>query len=375
MSSRVRPLYRWSVPALLLLATVSCSNSPSAPATSPVVLVLNAQPALLPATGGTALIRATLTDNGNPVVGGTVTFATTAGTLSAESVLTNEAGVADVNITTNGPVTVSATGRTSNLSSFLATAETGVAVTVDTAVAMTVTPSSPRAGDEVTIAVSATSGGQPSPGALIVTLGDGSSRDLGNVNGPVSVKYTYLKEGDFTVTATLSRENKQYVKTAAVNVEGWRPGIDQIDPRSIIWLNQVTTDITDWPIGSPITSISVGGASGETVCISHENRDNWPLVSIDSNPPNLIANLVIVINVDGQWYGAGYDWMRPGADCKTVHPSEFGVDQIRQSPLDASWPGPRSGEVVGLLITTPSSNRVPVRSINERTNIVRVIWP
>jgi hypothetical protein len=54
---------------------------------------------------------------------------------------------------------------------------------------------------------------------------------------------------------------------------------------------------------------------------------------------------------------------------------EIGRDQIRVPPLDASWPGPRSGDLIGLLVSTPSSDRIPVRSVNERTNIVLIRWP
>ncbi len=115
--------------------------------------------------------------------------------------------------------------------------------------------------------------------------------------------------------------------------------------------------------------------NGSTVCIDHTKAGQWPLVSIDDNPPNIEANILIVVNVNGQWYGGGFDWLGAGRTCKTVDPSEYGVDQIRVPPLDGSWHGPRSGEEVGLLISTPSSNRIPVRSVNERTNIVLVRWP
>jgi hypothetical protein len=54
---------------------------------------------------------------------------------------------------------------------------------------------------------------------------------------------------------------------------------------------------------------------------------------------------------------------------------EYGRDQIRVHPLDHTWPGPRSGDEVGLLVSTPSSDRIRVRTLNERTNIVLVRWP
>jgi hypothetical protein len=149
-------------------------------------------------------------------------------------------------------------------------------------------------------------------------------------------------------------------------------GGDQIDPASITWV-PMTENISGWAVTSQITDWSFDGAS--TVCIYHTKLGLWPLVSIDENPPNLEAQIGVVAKIGGKWYGGYYDWMRPGSACKNEAPSNWGVDQIRDSPLDASWPGPRSGEEVGLYMSAPASNRIPVRSVSERTNIILVRWP
>ena len=58
---------------------------------------------------------------------------------------------------------------------------------------------------------------------------------------------------------------------------------------------------------------------------------------------------------------------------KAVTGEELGRDQIRIPPMDASWPGPRSGETVGFLVSTRARDGVPAGE--ERTNIVLVRWP
>lgn len=347
---------------LLLLVSVSACNSPTAPAASTIVLAV--EPAALPATGGSVTVAATVTDSGGaPIQNVNVTFATTAGTLSAATAPTDSQGIARVALTSSTPATI--TARADNI-------EARLDVTVDVQMALTVTPEAPRRGEVVTASVQATSGGQPVSGNLVVDFGDGTIREMGEVSGTATTTHFYGREGTFTVSATFTRPGTQITRTTDLDIRGFAPGADQIDPRLITWLSPATTNISDWPVTSVVNGISV---NPPTICIDHTMAGRWPLVSIDSNPPNIEGNILIVVNIGGQWYGGGFDWMGEGRICKSVDPDEYGRDQIRVPPLDASWHGPRSGEEVGLLISTPSSNRVPVRSVNQRTNIVLVRWP
>ena len=108
---------------------------------------------------------------------------------------------------------------------------------------------------------------------------------------------------------------------------------------------------------------------------NREDLTALPLVSIDGNPPNIEGNPMIVVKREGQWYGAGFDWFGEGRTCKHMPRYEYGRNQIRVWPLDGSWDGPASGEEVGVLVSTPSSDRIPVRSVNERSNIVLGRFP
>jgi hypothetical protein len=227
----------------------------------------------------------------------------------------------------------------------------------------------------VTFTVTASSAGQPASGRVRIEFGNGQTADLGQIAGTGSATHTFT-EGRYDVTAVFTRADGNETRSAIpVDVQPeTRPlsAGDQIDPALITWVS-MTENISNWPVTSRITDWSFDGNA--TVCIYHTKLGLWPLVSIDENPPNLEAQIGVVAKIGGRWYGGPYDWMRPGSACKYEPPYNWGPDQIRVWPLDASWPGPRSGDEVGLYMSTPSSNRPPVRSVNERTNIILVRWP
>jgi hypothetical protein len=134
----------------------------------------------------------------------------------------------------------------------------------------------------------------------------------------------------------------------------------------------VSEDVSDWKITSQVTDVSI---DPRTICVYHTKAGQWPTADIFGVGIPIEGNMVFVGNIGGQWYAASIDWLKPGVVCKGMTAEEIGVDQVRVPPMDASWPGPQKGDKVGLLMTTPSSNRIYMRTINERTNIKLVIWP
>jgi len=148
---------------------------------------------------------------------------------------------------------------------------------------------------------------------------------------------------------------------------------DEIDASQITWLSPACTDISNWKITSQVTDTYV---DPRTICVYHTKAGQWPLTDIfGMGVDNIEGNMLIVAMYDGKWYGGGIDWLGSGRVCKGMTAEEIGMDQIRVAPLDGSWPGPRAGDKVGLLVSTPSSDRIPMRTINERSNIKVVIWP
>jgi hypothetical protein len=148
---------------------------------------------------------------------------------------------------------------------------------------------------------------------------------------------------------------------------------DEIDASTITWLSPACTDISNWKITSQVTDTYV---DSRTICVYHTKAGQWPLADVfGMGVNNIEGNMLLVAKYNGKWYGGGIDWLGSGRVCKGMTADEIGVDQIRVAPLDASWPGPQAGDQVGLLVSTPSSDRIPIRTINERSNIKVVIWP
>ncbi len=148
-------------------------------------------------------------------------------------------------------------------------------------------------------------------------------------------------------------------------------GTDQIVASSITWLSPASTNVSSWTITSTVTDVV---QSGDQICVNHTKAGQWPLADIFGTGPVIEGNIMIVAQFSGKWYGAGFDWLGQGRTCKTMPANEYGRDQIRVYPMDASWAGPRSGDQIGLLVSTPSSDRIPIRTVDERSNIVVVTW-
>jgi hypothetical protein len=148
-------------------------------------------------------------------------------------------------------------------------------------------------------------------------------------------------------------------------------GADDIDPRAITWLSPASTDVSGWRITSTVTEVV---QYGNTICVYHTKAGQWPLAPIFGEPANIEGNIMIVAQINGRWYGSGFDWLGEGRTCKNMPAIEYGMDQIRVWPMDSSWPGPRPGDRVGYLVSTPSSDRNPLRTLNERSNIVMITY-
>jgi PKD repeat protein len=157
-------------------------------------IVLSASPSSVPASGGSVLLTAIVRDAaGNPLNGVTVTFSTTAGTLSQSSAVTNANGQATSTLTTtrDAEVTVNAGSKTATAS---------VAVNPAPTLTVTVTPDAPVAGQPVTFTITVTPATNGSPVQSVqIDFGDGSSRNLGSSSTTAS--HVYAEDGTYTVTA------------------------------------------------------------------------------------------------------------------------------------------------------------------------------
>ena len=162
---------------------------------------LTATPSSVPSSGGTTTITALVVDaSGNAIANVPVTFSTTAGSFTAQVANTDANGRASTVLATSREATVTATAGGTTSSGL--TISVTVRPTVSIAVASGTTPT--RGGiTTLSITVNTATGGAPLQ-SVVVNYGDGSSDDLGAVNGTVSVQHVYGDDGTFTpsVTAT-----------------------------------------------------------------------------------------------------------------------------------------------------------------------------
>ena len=140
------------------------------------------------------------------------------------------------------------------------------------------------------------------------------------------------------------------------------PGPPDLD--QVTWLH---SDIADWPEVATLASVSINGGQ---ICLDYDTADVWPPVDFDGTA--LIGNPWIFIWENDQWYGATWEWLRPGQTCKNV--AAVAGDHIKQYPFDAAsgWT-PTSGTTYWFMVSGLA--RFSERNVEERTNLVPFVWP
>lgn len=190
----------------------------------------------------------------------------------------------------------------------------------------------------------------------------GPERDVEPMNFTmqgIAAPISSLAGGTGTTTGTTSPVGG-VTETTSPNLY---PGsVDQLDLAAVNWLH---TDVSSWPVTSKITDVEIGSS---TISIDHTKAGEWPEmkygdIQVEGNP-------WVFVNRNGQWYGATYDWLRPGQTEKQVSADDIG-ENARQEPI-ASWE-PQPGELVGFMVSTPA--RDSSRTSNERSNVVLTHWP
>jgi adhesin/invasin len=209
---------------------------------------VNANPALVPANGGSTTIAASLFDiNGNLLPSAPVSFTTTAGTLSSSIVSTDANGVASTTLTTSQQATVTASVGAQAPPAGTGTGGTGtgtgtgttssgqasgtVVVNVASAPSLVITPPSspPSVGlpANFTFAVTAAAQNGSAVRELRVNWGDGETSNLGAVTGNAVVSHVFDDDGTFTVTGTVTdvTGNSVSVSTSVTVIPVPRPTI------------------------------------------------------------------------------------------------------------------------------------------------------
>ena len=143
-----------------------------------------------------------------------------------------------------------------------------------------------------------------------------------------------------------------------------------LDLSAVAWLH---TDVTGWAQTATLSSVSIDSSH---VCLDYDKANDWPIGQISG--VDAVANPWVFIwrpdleGDDGQWYGATWEWMRPGQTCKAS--TSVAGDHIKQSPYHptSGW-APSSGETLHFMVSGMARMGTP--NIQERSNLVQVVWP
>jgi adhesin/invasin len=175
-------------------------------------VTVSASPSTVPAAGGTTTLSASAVDAaGNRLRNVPVTFSTTAGSLSASSATTGDDGDARVQLTTSREATVTARAADQ-------TATVTVTVGAVSTVSLNVDPTSPVAGQPMTLTITPSiTAGNPPP-RVVVNWGDGSSDDIGLVPGARGVTHTYTQQGFVTISVTATTDGEAFTTAQAIQV-------------------------------------------------------------------------------------------------------------------------------------------------------------
>jgi hypothetical protein len=148
---------------------------------------------------------------------------------------------------------------------------------------------------------------------------------------------------------------------------------DDFDENNIVWLH---TDVSGWDVTSTVTNAHVNYTE---LCVFHTMAGQWPeVLGIFPEDPYapMEGNIWIIARIEGLWYAATFDYLRPGDQCKYDGYSQTdespGLSTFGAVPL-STW-SPRPGEPVYLLMSTVARHE-PLGPANERSEFVQVIWP
>jgi PKD repeat protein len=173
---------------------------------------VRANPATVPASGGTVDIVATATGggtNGNlPLASIPVSFSTTAGTLSATTALTDANGEARVELTTSRKATVTASVGAQSKT-------VDVTPNVAGSVTLATSPANPTVGQAVLLTVTPATDTSPT---VVVDWGDGNSSSLGIVRSAQTVAHSYRSAGSYAITVVASQDGLSFQTSTAVSI-------------------------------------------------------------------------------------------------------------------------------------------------------------
>lgn len=148
------------------------------------------------------------------------------------------------------------------------------------------------------------------------------------------------------------------------------PG-DQID-LSAVTVVLGPQNIGTWPATGTVTSTV---AQPFQLCIDHDKLGSWPGAEFFEDPGTLTqGNQWMFAFIGGRWYGGAGRWSRVGQACKSTTGAAdfFGGTFYMDTAEPLRSYVPRTGDVIGLMFSTPARFYPGMRTVDERTNVVLV---
>jgi PKD repeat protein len=219
-------------------------------------VTVRANPATVPVAGGTVDVIATVVGENNAALSGVlVSFSTNRGTLSATSAMTNAAGEARVQLTTNREATVTAA-----VGSRAGTVTVGIL----TPATVALTASAAIVGQPMTLTVTPATGTAP---RVVVNWGDGSETDLGIVSAERRVTHVYGESGSYAITATATDGGDSFTNSVGVTVSPRPSPTVTVTPTTGTTAQNFVFTITPPTGGAGIRDVSVDFGDGSEVSL------------------------------------------------------------------------------------------------------------
>ncbi len=140
-------------------------------------------------------------------------------------------------------------------------------------------------------------------------------------------------------------------------------------PDDLSDVNFVHQNISSWPVTSQL-DVSINSS---TITLDYDKKNTWPNRTVPNLCSGCNANPWVVVNFDGQWWAATFEWFRFGQTTKPI--SVLHGDHIKGGPFGFTWQ-PRVGETYGFMVSGFARFPPSVAPYNaqERTNIQLYKW-
>jgi hypothetical protein len=155
------------------------------------------------------------------------------------------------------------------------------------------------------------------------------------------------------------------LSTTPVGGNGSGLPVDEKDlPFKLSEVKWLHTNVSKWPVTAKLKSVKL---SKDSITLDYDKSNVWkPTQAVGVT---VVANPWIFVKQGDTWYAATFEWMRPGQITKGLKAVKG--DHIKMSPLQNFTP--KTGETYYFMVSGLA--RFKERSNEERSNLVKIIWP